>query len=74
MSFLVRDIIITVEAVNEFHRPIRVRFEFTQGITSDQLWLFWNWVKMEYQLFKLPEINESVIIGGPFMDTTLSMN
>lgn len=74
MSFLVRDIIITVEAVNEFHRPTRVRFEFTQGLTPDQLWLFWDWVKMEYQLFKLPEINGSVIIGGPFMDATLSMN
>ncbi len=68
MSFNVRDIAITVEAVNDFNRPTRVSFEFTQGLPSDQLWIYWDWLSGEYKTFQLPAIGEAAVIGGPFMD------
>ena len=64
---LFKDIDVEVLSTTQDGLPKEASFTFTVPLDDpSHKWLVWNWNKMAYEPFEIPEIGETVKITGPF--------
>lgn len=78
-QIVLSDLVIEITEVSEIGLPTEVKFTFDRPLEDESFkWLYWNWKPddtsrsarsgsfLEYRPFKVPAVNESVRLLGPF--------